>query len=93
MGVGAADQAEGVRIHADALLLGEPGDERIANEVLARLTSPAVECTRPRAAVTVIGFDPAPLKNEKGARFTSSCGEMVETKAIGRGTMQPMSSL
>jgi hypothetical protein len=42
---------------------------------------------------SVIGTDPTPAKNENGARFTAPVGEIVETHAIGRGTMPPMSSL
>ena len=41
----------------------------------------------------VMGLEPAPLKNEKGARFRAPPGEIVDTNATGRGTMQPMSSL
>ena len=39
------------------------------------------------------GFDPTAVKNEYGARLWSPAGEMVETKAIGRGTTLPISSL
>lgn len=41
----------------------------------------------------LIGSEQIPLKNENGARFSFRSGEIVETKAMGRGTMQPIKSL
>ena len=38
------------------------------------------------------GFPPPALKNENGARFATPSGLKLETKAIGRGTTQPVSS-
>src|SRR5690606_16374661 len=44
--------------------------------------------------MSVIGFEPTAVKNENGARFVvAPSGEIVETNAIGRGTIAPMSSL
>ncbi|MCE2923853.1 MAG: hypothetical protein LW822_00070 [Phycisphaeraceae bacterium] len=41
----------------------------------------------------VIGLLPTPAKKEKGARLVWPAGEIVETKAMGRGRMAPMRSL
>lgn len=39
------------------------------------------------------GLEQTPLKYEKGARFKTSSGEQVETKAMGRGKMEPIINL
>jgi hypothetical protein len=44
-------------------------------------------------AQRVLGSEPTPLKNEYGARLATPTGEIVETKAMGLGTMAPTSSL
>lgn len=43
--------------------------------------------------ITIIGSDPIAVKNENGARFTLPSTPTVETNAIGRGTIPPISSL
>jgi hypothetical protein len=42
---------------------------------------------------TVGGFEPTPQKKLKGARFATPSRLTVETSAMGRGTIMPVSSL
>jgi hypothetical protein len=39
------------------------------------------------------GFEQIPLKKEKGAKLKTPFLDWVETKAMGRGTMDPIISL
>lgn len=41
----------------------------------------------------VMGFESTPAKKEKGARLGTPSGEMVDTEAIGRGTIPPNEQL
>ena len=62
MGVAAADQADRIGVDPDPLLLHQTLDERIADEVEARLTALAHQRTRAGAAVAVVGLlQPADL--------------------------------
>ena len=45
------------------------------------------------ANMIVGGFEQTPLKYEKGARLLIPLFEVVETKAIGLGTIEPIISL
>src|SRR3974377_1939388 len=47
----------------------------------------------PEANETTGGLAHTALKKLKGARLRTPSGEMVETNAIGRGTMEPIRSL
>ena len=42
---------------------------------------------------TVGGLEPTPLKKLNGARFATPLRSVVETSAMGRGTIMPVMSL